>query len=134
MSTPHEAEFFAGLDDFYLANPQRELSQHCDYGSDWRHGGKPWPRWRVSYIRDTSEVYAVCQHPQAPYPVLLLGVVPVDWHSLTDEAPPGKPHPWHQPWHATLDVVLDGWGHAQALEWVIARLAAWRAAQAREEQ
>jgi hypothetical protein len=47
------------LQDFYNENPDRNDSQEIDFGVWWLDGNKPFPRYRVSYIVETSEVYAL---------------------------------------------------------------------------
>jgi hypothetical protein len=60
------------LDAFYReADPRlREFSGEVDFGVHWSDPLLPaqvagWPRWRVAWVRETGEVYAVCQHPFA---------------------------------------------------------------------
>lgn len=96
------------IEAFYAADDRRRLSGEADYGVHWRQDPRqPWPTWRVSYIRDTGEVYAAA--PGGP--VELLGTVPPD----------DQPH-----YYATLDAILEGWpdAHRQGLDWVRGRLAA----------
>jgi hypothetical protein len=104
------------LQEFYDADiTGRALSAEADYGVHWRFGGK-WPTWRVSYIRNTGEIYAVKLNGETE--VRILGQWPAD---QTDE--PGG-------WYKTLDVILYGWAEVphRQLSWVKARLA--RAAEA----
>ena len=46
------------LDEFYNQNPARRSSPETDYGAQWLQ--HPWrSKWRVAYIKDTGEVYAL---------------------------------------------------------------------------
>ena len=53
---------FPSILDFYSARAERERSPEVDYGYHWRrsntadHGE---PRWRLSYVENTREVYAM---------------------------------------------------------------------------
>ena len=84
---------FRDLKSFYNDNPARLSSPEADYGAHWRLDG--WSgTWRVSYVRNTGEVYAVRQGPycmgtlptgetfvspgQGESPVLVLGIFPPD--------------------------------------------------------
>ncbi len=84
---------FENIEAFYSDNSARRRSPAADYGVHWRLEG--WPNsWRVSYVRDTGEIYAVQQGPRrsgilptreivittSPEegPVLLLGHFPID--------------------------------------------------------
>ena len=79
----------------------------ADYGVHWRQ--HPWPgAWRVSYVRDTGEVYALHQDQG---PLLVLGWVAPDPQEI---------------YYATLELILDGWpavcGQRNGLGWVKERL------------
>ena len=51
-------EIFEGLEHFESTEPARRSSPDIDYGFHWRLTG--WTgSWRVSYVRDTGEVYAL---------------------------------------------------------------------------
>jgi hypothetical protein len=115
---------FVSLAAFYEADPARARSGEADYGVHWQAGGQDWPRYRVSYVQATGEIYAVCQ--RGPCPVRILGVIPPD-------QPPGPGAAGSSAWHhanryyRTLDVILDGWadpdisGHD--LGWIERKLA-----------
>ena len=100
---------YVSIDDFYAKNEERRRSGEADYGVYWTEHHK-WPYWRVSYIHNTGEVYAVQLATGGR--VELLGVVPPD-----DD----------QVYYRTLDRILEGWADAihepGSLEWVRARLA-----------
>ncbi len=45
----------------WIEQPQRKKSGEVDYGVWWRlHGRRREPTWRVSWLQDTGELYAVC--------------------------------------------------------------------------
>ena len=51
---------FKNVEEFYSDNSARRRSPEADYGVHWKLEG--WPNsWRVSYVRDTGEIYAVQQ-------------------------------------------------------------------------
>jgi hypothetical protein len=110
---------FATWDDFCYADIRRHFSPEADYGVHWHDGDERWPEWRVSYIRDTGEVYAVCTG-RGLGPVWLLGVVPAD--PVTN--------PDRETYYRTLDKILGGWADWEVsgmrLQWIIGRLAAHR--------
>ncbi len=96
------------LSEFY-ADPNRRLSGEADYGVWWKDGDKTFPNYRVSYIRDTGEIYAAaCQDGE----VQLLGTCPPDEGFDT--------------YYRTLDRILEGWadecGKPNGLAWVRRRL------------
>ena len=105
------------LEEFHDADiTGRALSAEADYGVHWRNGAAKWPTWRVSYIRNTGEIYAVKQAGESE--VQLLGQVPAD-----DTANPGG-------WYKTLDAILSGWADQphRRISWVKTRLASSPAA------
>jgi hypothetical protein len=130
FSKERAAGWFPSIEAFYDARPERRTSGEADYGVQWQANGLRWPKWRVSYIQATGEIYADRQSSGPERwagTVRVLGVVPPD---------PG-PGPgaagslqWNHEnrYYRTLDVILDGWadpdisGHD--LAWVEQRLAA----------
>ena len=70
---------YQGLEEFYGANPERQQSGEAGYGVHWRQDGDR-ERWRVSYVRDTQEVYAVRLGGHGPGQgiVEVLGTFPAD--------------------------------------------------------
>ena len=123
-------ESFKNVEDFYSDNSARRYSPEAGYGVHWKLAG--WPNsWRVSYVRDTGEVYAVQQGPQrggvlptgeifiatgpGEGPVLLLGHFPID-----EEAGP------YDVYYHGLEHLLEGWpehcGRPNGLAWVIERM------------
>ena len=55
----HKA-MYPTLDAYYAADERRLRSEEADYGVHWRLDGWEY-RWRVSYVRNTGEIYAVNQ-------------------------------------------------------------------------
>ena len=111
---------FPSRDDFELDDPHRALSPEAPYGCHWRTSAVPDIRWRVSYIRDTGEIYAIAQ--TRPFEVWLMGQVPPD--------PVDETVPWDRRqnyYYRTLDTILEGWSDpgisAYDLDWIVNRLA-----------
>ena len=121
---------FESIERFYSDNPARRYSPEADYGVHWLLDD--WPgTWRVSYVRDTGEVYAVFQGPTRAglIPtgetavisgteeglVLALGTFPVD-----ENAGP------HDVYYRGLDQLLSGWAdhctEPNGLAWMIQRI------------
>ena len=94
---------------FYDAEPLRRLSGESDYGVWWQDE-RPFPRFRVSYIEATGEVYAVALTGEGRSE--LFGQVQPD---------EGDHH------YRTLDRILAGWAHycgsPHGLAWLRERLA-----------
>ena len=107
---------FPNIEAFYSENEARRRSPEADYGVWWRDGGSR-ESWRVSYVRDTGEVYAV------QGAVEVLGVVPPDQE---DPLVPGR-RVWGRTYYRTLDRILEGWsehcGRLNSLAWVREQLA-----------
>lgn len=104
---------YAHLQVFYDANPEREPSPEADYGVQWRGlDGADFPLWRVSFVRDTGDVYAT-QHRTGV--TVLLGKAPV--------VPEGE---GEGPWYRALDDILLGWADAclnrETIQWVSDRV------------
>ena len=104
---------FGSIREFYSDNRTRETSPEADYGVHWKRGGAP-AAHRVSYVRDTGEVYAVGRG-DPDEPVIVLGTFPID----PDAGPTDV-------YYLGLDQLLNGWpdhcGAPGGLEWVQARL------------
>lgn len=117
---------YQDIEDFYAANEDRRTSGEADFGVWWTEPGQPYPKYRVSYIHATGEVYAVAlnRDDKGPYhgPVLLLGVVPPDDQP---DGPVGR-----RTYYRTLDTILEGWpqrcGQPGGLQWVRERLRGYR--------
>jgi hypothetical protein len=99
---------YASLDTFYAAGGERRtLSLEHDFGVMWREGTRRRPRYRVSWIEATGELYALAlsefEHQRK---VELLGVVDT---------------------HAQVEQLLMGWEALSygesTLEWVRERAA-----------
>ena len=105
-------ETFEDLDNFQSANPARRASPYVDYGSHWRLTG--WAgNWRVFYVRDTGEVYAL---HGGRGPLMLLGAFPID----PDATGPGDVY------YSGLDRFLERWrdhrGPPGGLTWLIGKM------------
>lgn len=107
--------------EFY-ADPIRARSPEWDFGVHWINGVDEWPRWRVSYVVETGDLYAQ-QHGREDT-ILLLGKLEV-----VGEYPYGvrKPGEWSafnraQP----VERILAGWAETDRphLDWIRDRLAA----------
>jgi hypothetical protein len=112
-------ETYTSLHSFYSADPRRDRSPEWDYGVEWR-GEYDWPRYRVSWVVETGEVYAYRQGGDES--VRVLGVV-----DRVGEYPYSA---GHDAWAAFRDAqpierVLEGWAEqpTQELSWVVGRLA-----------
>ena len=122
---------FESIESFYSDNPARRPSPEAGYGVHWQLDG--WPgTWRVSYVRDTGEVYAVFQGPTRAglLPtgemavisgteeglVLALGTFPVDENAGPRDI-----------YYRGLEAILEGWPEhcpqPNGLEWIMRRLA-----------
>ena len=97
---------FKTIEEFYNDKPARRSSPEADYGVWWTEAGKGFPRWRVSYIKDTGEIYAY-DHTK----VELLGTVQPDADPV---------------YYRTLDDILAGWAEIiwrpGSLDWVRQRM------------
>ena len=123
---------FSNIEDFYNDDPSRRTSPEADYGVHWKLDG--WEgSFRVSYVQNTGEVYAVHLGPyrsgalptgeafistgRQDGPVLLLGNFPID-----EEVGP------HDVYYHGLEHLLDGWpercGQPNGLAWIVERLEA----------
>ena len=104
------------LDAYYAADERRLHSEEADYGVHWRLQGWDY-RWRVSYVRNTGEIYAVHQGTTIG-PVFVLGYVPPDDVDEGDR---------RSLFYSTLERILAEWpercGRPDGLCWVRDRLA-----------
>ena len=87
---------FINVQEFYNDNHARRTSPEADYGSQWTTPDRQ--SYRVSYIQDTGEVYAVNLSGITEGPVHLLGLVPPD--PVPDQS--------REHYYRTLDNILDG--------------------------
>ena len=85
------------LEAYYADDERRLRSEECDYGAHWRLKG--WEGlWRISYVRDIGEIYAVHQGSTLG-PVFILAIIPLDPEAYGDRK---------SLFYATLDGILDG--------------------------
>ena len=100
---------YASIEEFYAENEERRRSGEADYGVFWTVPGQSWPKWRVSYIHNTGEVYAIQLKDGGI--VKVLGTVPPDDDRI---------------YYQTLDRILQGWvdaiHHPGSLVWVERKL------------
>lgn len=110
------------LDDFYAGEPgtigsTRKWSGELDFGVWWKDRTTMWPRYRVSLVKDTGELYAWRQAAIDDRPnVVILGVMCT---------PDGKGDV------DRVEAALDGWaekcGESWSLQWVHDRMVEARA-------
>ena len=117
---------FDTLEDFYRQSPERRYSGEADYGVHWTLPEQrilPWQRirYRVSYVRNTGEIYVIPNLSPSKARVFVIGQVPADPVDDEDNAYP------RQLWYSTLENILDGWAGQCAkpgqLQWLLERLA-----------
>jgi hypothetical protein len=105
---------FESIDAFYAARGGK-FSRECDYGVWWSDNPQGFPRYRVSYVKDTGDVYAINQTTGR---VEVLGTVEPD---------PIDERDFRSRWEGPLDDLLEGWpdrcGPPGGLAWVRSRLA-----------
>ena len=105
-----------------MSTGRRKFSPEADYGVAW-HGpdGSEHPRWRVSYLVLTGEIYAHCQSHQNTT-VIVLGVCPPDYDPLNLS----QTTSYCLPYYETLNKILDGWSEEMhspdGLDWIRQRL------------
>ena len=109
---------FATIEAFWHDDPDRNRSEETDFGYHWRRPGDPY-RWRVSYIRNTGEVYAVRLAPQEG-PLLVLGRVPQDPEADNQHSAEGRDQ--GNLYNRTVNRILKGWNERctspDGLEWL----------------
>lgn len=112
---------FSSMEEFYQANLARLSSPEADYGVWWTEAGKPYPKWRVSYVKATGEIYAHEMTTEGGK-VEILGLIPPDDAEI---------------YYHTLDGILAGWAdviwHSGSLAWVRERLKTQRIADNMED-
>lgn len=110
---------YLSIRQFYAAKVTRSTSPEWDFGVHWvADTDRSWPTWRVSWIVETGEVYAV---ELATERVLVLGVVP-----KVGDYPYGRSH---EAWQTFSDAqpierLMDGWADEphRPLDWVRERI------------
>lgn len=108
--------------DVFVADPVRARSPEWDYGVHWTEGGRDWPRWRVSWIVETGELYAVESSNSPAVEVIVLGVIEKDgeypysagtraWSEFNRRQP--------------IEKLMDGWAEdgPRTLDWIRNRIA-----------
>lgn len=110
-------QMFRTLEAFYEDDERRRVSGEADFGVHWLDGRNR--RWRVSYVRNTGEIYAYCPLSAGDC-VLLLGTFPPD---NEDE---GVTWRRRRVWYRSLDAALAGWadecGQPSSLNWIAQRV------------
>jgi hypothetical protein len=114
-------DHFDTMVEFYDARGG-EHSPEWDYGVHWiETKGRTWPGWRVSWVVETGDVYAVCTGKPS---VVVLGNVP-----RVGEYPYGQRSVRTDSWTEfkdaqTIERLMDGWWDEphRPLSWVLARL------------
>ena len=109
---------FSSLEAFYADDEARRRSGEADYGVWWSEPGVV-GNWRVSYVRDTGEIYATLLRGRGQHGrVDILAVVPPDEGRRYYESP------------EALNELLSGWadrcGRPDSLSWVRAQLKQYR--------
>jgi hypothetical protein len=111
--------------EFY-AERGGQHSPEWDYGVQWvQDQGHTWPNWRVSWVVETGDVYAVCTGKPS---VVVLGIVPRvgEYPYGTDtEIVMSRMEQWHDFKQAqTIERLMDGWADEshRSLSWVLTRL------------
>jgi len=122
---------YPSLGEFYNANKDRMLSGEADYGVNWTVKGHDWPRWRVSYVQATGEIYATAPRVHSRVQgglVRVLGVVPPDPDTRYQDGNWATGPAYYR----TLDKILEGWADPDVsghdLAWVASKLAGYQAA------
>ena len=110
---------FHNIEDFYNDDPKRRYSCEADFGVHWRNGRRTdsnlTPRYRLSYVEETGELYADEVNSGT---VFLVGVIPQE-----DIRPTGGERYW-----VKLDrEILQGWStqcvkNDYGIQWVKERL------------
>jgi hypothetical protein len=102
---------FPNTDAFYNDSPVRRFSPEADFGVHWTDGSD-WPRYRVSHIRDTGELYATSLSGGGHAGIEILGVIPAD------DVPDGEA------WYSGADAILEGWSDPTIteLQWIRDRM------------
>ncbi len=101
-------QHYADLDEFYAADPRREVSPEVDFGVMWRGGDDALASYRVSWVEATGELYIYrMTGGHSHYSVTVF-----DGLSLSRDA---------------VDAVLDGWAivcpQLLSVGWLLGQLA-----------
>lgn len=100
MSGDIEA-LYRTLEAFYAQRPERRRSKESDYGVHWHTPDERHPLWKLAYVQETGELYAMAQSP--PHVVALVATL--------------------LPVTRDIDVILGGWEDPEItggwnLDWV----------------
>ena len=97
---------YRSLAEFYASSEAREKSGEVDFGYHWCIDASRAPRWRVSYVQDTREVYALLLNTGDTTVVLLA----------------------RGPDRDAVEFALSGWENRESprLQWAADQLAEWR--------
>lgn len=70
----------------FISDDARKKSREIDLGVHWHRPNRPFPRYRISWIEATNEVYAVSVIPNENREVTILGKMPFEQASaIADE-------------------------------------------------
>lgn len=85
----------------WAAAPERARSGEVDFGVMWTLGAVSWPQWRVSWIKDTGELYAKELGGQERFAVL-----------------------GHVSTRAEVEQAMTGWAEygGHSVSWIMARI------------
>ena len=111
-----ECPTFPNLEAFYADDERRRFSPEWDYGVWWNDGVRRWPVYRLSWVIETGDLYAV-----SPDELILLGNVP----RVGDYPWSGAMDAWTRFKEAqTIERLLDGWAEVAgpSLGWVLDRI------------
>ena len=102
---------YDSLETFYRLDARRRASPEADFGCHWRQAGFT-GQWKVAYVRDTGEIYAVQNNNHTKNPLFVLGQFPPDPEEV---------------FYQSLEVALEGWtdnctGNPEGLSWIVDKL------------
>jgi hypothetical protein len=102
----------------FYAERGGERSPECDFGVWWSYEGRPFPRYRVSVVHSTGDIYAV-ELGHSPKVILLAELGGTDCSDLRN-------HESSSCVYREVERILSGWSDPDvshhSLAWVISRL------------
>lgn len=118
----NDEQTYPSLTAFYAADRRRLTSPEWDYGVMWQLDDGPlWPEWRVAWVVETGEVYAV-SNAGKDVTVQVLGVV-----EKVGEYPYDTSRETWSDWAARqpIEQVMRDWAEEphRPLSWISGRLA-----------